>query len=315
MRRSTPEEGGARFASIEDSALDFRSRSADAHVVFVADASSSMASFGNAPAAGMREFLASQRSDVTAEDVELEVRVFSSVVRTVFSGRAHDVRDDDIERCVDALSVGGGTRLYDALGAVLTDQTRLAYMRGTGGGLLVVVLTDGMDTCSKEWSAGGIRDLTAAFKHKGGDVVWMQANLDAAREGAAVGVDEGQTLQVGNDAMAMMGAFRAITCATTRYCTTATQESSGADSGDWETFPHLEFTPLERCKSCPTSYPSSFQGIRETYAYEGSSAPLAAQSEDTSEDDDVPGERTPHFPRPITRSITESVTVRPPSRW
>jgi Mg-chelatase subunit ChlD len=291
-----------------------------AHVIFVADASSSMKSFGRAPAAGMREFLNSQRSDNTASSVELEVRVFSNAVSKVFGGRSDSIREEDVDRCVVALASGGGTRLYDALGEALVDQDQRADARGTGRGLLVVVLTDGEDTCSDAWSVGGVRVLAATFKEKGGDVVWMQANLDAVHEGAAVGVGEEQTLQVGSGAEAMMGAFRALTCATTRYCTTATQESSGPDTGEWPAIPHLEFTALERCSSCPTPAQQTFLERQvaghASRPYSGDSPP-ATQMEGIEEEDVAGGESSAPVPAcaPMARGQTDSVTVRPASRW
>ena len=285
--------------------------SPSAHVVFVADASSSMRSFGLAPAAGMREFLNSQRSDVAASSVELEVRVFSDEVSMSFCGRADRIREEDIERCVAALAGGGRTRLYDALGEALKDQDERADARGTGRGLLVAVLTDGEDTCSVSWSVRSARALAATFKEKGGDVVWMQANLDAVREGAAVGVGEEQTLQVGTGPEAMMGAFRAISCATTRYCTTATRNSTASESEGWSVIPHLEFTALERCSSCPTHAQTLLEPDAESGPYLGGVPPTTQMQGIEKEEDGV---AVPAC-APLTRGSTDSVTVRPASFW
>ena len=114
----------------------------------------------------------------------------------------------------------------------------------------------------------------------------------------------------------MLGAFRAITSATTRYCS-ASQESASHDAGTWPEIPgagslateRLCFTQLERSASCPTS-------SQQCDAFdEGGVSTLERLEEGEEEYDGVADEMNPLEPPHTARGYTASAIERPASRW
>lgn len=85
---------------------------------------------------------------------------------------------------------GGGTPLLDAIGTVLTtararrDEMDPAQRPHP----IVVIITDGLENSSCEWTAAGVRVLTRALQDEGWLFTYLGANQDAFSAAGLIGV-------------------------------------------------------------------------------------------------------------------------------
>lgn len=71
---------------------------------------------------------------------------------------------------------GGCTPLYDAMGMAISELDRKV---DDGDGVLVTIITDGMENSSQEYSGRAVKDLVAMQRKKGWTFVYIGANQDA----------------------------------------------------------------------------------------------------------------------------------------
>ena len=71
---------------------------------------------------------------------------------------------------------GGCTPLYDAMGKTISELDRKVE---AGDGVLVTIITDGMENSSQEYSGRTVKDLVAMQRKKGWTFAYIGANQDA----------------------------------------------------------------------------------------------------------------------------------------
>ncbi len=71
---------------------------------------------------------------------------------------------------------GGCTPLYDAMGMAISE---LDHKVEDGDGVLVTIITDGMENSSQEYSGRAVKDLVATHRKKGWTFAYIGANQDA----------------------------------------------------------------------------------------------------------------------------------------
>ena len=71
---------------------------------------------------------------------------------------------------------GGCTPLYDAMGKTISELDRKVE---AGDGVLVTIITDGMENSSQEYSGRAVKDLVAMQRKKGWTFAYIGANQDA----------------------------------------------------------------------------------------------------------------------------------------
>ncbi len=97
----------------------------------------------------------------------------------------------------------GCTALLDALGRTLRrvreNQRRLvpAYRPER---TIVVVITDGMENASREYTLGRVRKLIAQCKEAGWEFLFLGANMDAVAEAAKMGMEANDAANYVSDA-------------------------------------------------------------------------------------------------------------------
>jgi hypothetical protein len=108
----------------------------------------------------------------------------------------------------------GGTPLFDAMGRILTDLT--------GARMFVVVLTDGQENASSEYSRESVRSMIEEKEAAGWDFIFLGAEFDAWTGNARdLGITHGKTLSYsGANTQAAWDAARS---ATAQYSTTGTR--------------------------------------------------------------------------------------------
>lgn len=92
----------------------------------------------------------------------------------------------------------GRTALLDAVGRFITDVGQaLADQpeRKRPGKVIIVIVTDGMENASQEWTRHAVRDLIAKQKNQyNWEFVFLGANMDAVKEAAAFGIQRSSAM-------------------------------------------------------------------------------------------------------------------------
>lgn len=183
-------------------------------VLFVIDGSGSMASKASDVRGGFNTYVSELRKDKKAE-YTLSATVFNTGVFPLFS--QNNLKD--VPELTDKNYVpGGGTALYDAIGAALDEvkdvSTKYCSVCGTkrnnghkfcaecGGALgnekskyLLIIMTDGEENASKTYRKHHIVQKIQEKEGQGNwTVVYLGANQDAMLEGTAMGAAIGNTL-------------------------------------------------------------------------------------------------------------------------
>jgi len=109
------------------------------------------------------------------------------------------------------------TPLYDAIGSTMTD------LKGKKG--VFVIMTDGQENASVEYSQQQIFDMVTEKRKKGWEVVFLGADQDAWATGQVIGVSKGSTMSY--DKAKIVETFTHLGVATARSL-------SGEDGDFWK---------------------------------------------------------------------------------
>lgn len=162
----------------------------------ILDKSGSMESVRDDTIGGFNAFLAAQKD--LPGDAILSLVQFSDTRPMV---PTHDAEPLDLVSPLTRQSYvpGGGTALYDAIGsAVLGARARVESMaeEKRPAKTLFVILTDGQENSSTEFSKVKIRDLVTEQRAKyASEFVFIGAGLDAMEEGTSLGVSASNAVQ------------------------------------------------------------------------------------------------------------------------
>ena len=134
----------------------------------------------------------------------------------VFDSISHDViRDVKAKEwtivCPTEVSPRASTPLYDSCGKIMT-QAESDNVKKT----VVVVMTDGYENCSKEYTQEAIKARVKQFEDKQWEVIFLGANFDAVESvSSSVGVMSSKTMNI--SAGNMRSAMDTLTGYTTAY--------------------------------------------------------------------------------------------------
>jgi Mg-chelatase subunit ChlD len=173
-------------------------------LLMLVDRSGSMSSIRKDMEGGISELLREQALvpglltvDVIRFDDAIEVQ---SVMAAV----------EDVKISIDPR---GGTALYDAIGLSingLASNIALLPEHAKPGKVQVVIVTDGEENSSREYTGENVRKLVAAKEKLGWDFVFIGANQDAALSGANIGISADKTLTFGTKSKDIAGAKDAL---------------------------------------------------------------------------------------------------------
>lgn len=152
-------------------------------IAVLLDRSGSMEAVKSDTEGGFNAFVDSQRAE--PGEARVTLAQFDTQYEVVYADRPLA----DVPRL--ALQPRGGTALYDSLGRIITDTgAELAALpeHERPGTVIVVVLTDGHENSSREWSHEAV---TAAIKRQESEYAWdfvfLGANMDAVAIGTSLG--------------------------------------------------------------------------------------------------------------------------------
>lgn len=112
----------------------------------------------------------------------------------------------------------GGTNLYDAIGTAIRRTEAQLAGQDTVPNVLMVIITDGEENCSKEFNVQGIKDLVKSKEAEGWTFVYLGANQDAWKVGQSFGLSKGQTKSY--DTQHMAATMASVSGATMAYRST-----------------------------------------------------------------------------------------------
>ncbi len=167
------------------------------HVVI--DRSGSMAAIKTDAIGGFNEFVKSMRGK---ENQRWYVWLFDTGgIDLILDG----VRDGDVKELTEETYIPrGGTPLYDAVGKAMAKAREVAAERN-----VFVVLTDGEENSSKEWSKAAVTKELDAVKDDDWQLVFIAAGKEAWSEDMFA--DRGMIVQAGGTGLAMAGSYAAMT--------------------------------------------------------------------------------------------------------
>lgn len=188
------------------------------HITMVVDRSGSMSCCAAETIAAVNNYLADARKDANLKEADFELTIFDNQsIDTVRTGAPANVTDitgaDFVPR--------GYTPLYDAIGRGIDSLDDRCAKSGSGKAVLVIV-TDGQENASKKFTHGRIQELVTARQAAGWLVVFLGAGLDAAIQGAAIGVAAGTMASFTTDAAAMQSLSRSVYSMNSQYAANAT---------------------------------------------------------------------------------------------
>lgn len=213
-------------------------------IQFVLDETGSMNWIADATISSFNEYVGSQKSVNDGLQTLVSLTKFSQTGVTLYRGRTdNDPKAPASIRTVfdrtDIQSVpqltranytpNGGTNLYDAIGETIAHLDRTV---GDHENVLVVIMTDGEENSSREYTAASIKQLVEARQAKGWTFVYLGANQDAWKVGATFGLAKGQTMSYSTADMA--GTMSTLSAATTSYRSARSAFASDSRGGQVE---------------------------------------------------------------------------------
>ena len=193
------------------------------HIVIVLDRSGSMHAVKDDTEGGLAAFLEAQRENTC--DTRVSLYQFSTTYEPVYENLAI------AEVPAYTLEPRGGTALLDAIGRTITGvkaQNKALDAEERPGEVVLVVLTDGAENSSREFTLAEVKKLIEKRRAKGWQVVFLGADQDAITVAAGMGIGRDTSLSYASRATGKS------------MSTLARMVSRGAESGKYE------FTDEER---------------------------------------------------------------------
>ncbi len=155
-------------------------------IIVIADESGSMHGLMDDANGGYQNFVNEQR-DVPGE-ARLTLVKFANHVHRVFQGQ-------DIKTVGPLdLKPRGNTALYDAIGMTLGEQQDRIKKEGWADLVVVMVMTDGQENASVEYTKEGIATIVKMAEGNNWKFIWMMSNQDAFTTARSLGSVSGMTL-------------------------------------------------------------------------------------------------------------------------
>ena len=194
-------------------------------VQFVLDETGSMDCIRDATIDGFNEYVNGLRKDKKSKYRLALTKFDSTGIEDIFGGFLPLSEFPDLTR--DTYSPGALTNLNDAIGSTIT-RMEAEVGKKKKVNFLVVIMTDGHENASVEWTADMCKDLIKRKEKDGWTVTFLGANMDAQKVSRSYAIKSGnaKTYSVEN-----MGAtMSTLSSATRAYACSATL---GAASNDF----------------------------------------------------------------------------------
>jgi len=150
-------------------------------IILIVDRSGSMASIQEDAQGGINSFISEQQKEGNANLTMIE---FDSKIDPIY--KQTDIKDAKEYELIPR----GSTALYDAVGATLANANGVK----TTGKKIVVIVTDGGENSSREWTQDTVFERIESLKENDWDFLFLAANQDAMKTGMGLGIEAGETV-------------------------------------------------------------------------------------------------------------------------
>ncbi len=180
-----------------------------ADITFILDRSGSMEAIRNTTIEGFNHFLNEQQEGIP--EARMTLIQFDHEYETVYQGRK--IRKiTPLNR--DTFVPRGTTALLDAIGRGIREtraRHKATKKKDRPGKVLFVILTDGLENASHEYSRKQIFEMIRKKEEKRGwQFIFLGANQDAIHEAASLGIDNGKALHFASTDKGTIHAFRSM---------------------------------------------------------------------------------------------------------
>lgn len=189
-------------------------------LVLILDKSGSMYGLEKDTIGGYNSMLKKERAlDV---DTRVTTVLFNNESTLLTNRRDIDAVEDMTSK---QYTVGGSTALLDALGNTINRISRIDGIDNKNHKVIVVVITDGLENASHEYSRATIKKMITDKQEQGWDFLFLGANMDAVTEAGTLGIDSDHAVNYQNNARGVRANFNAIAA-----YTQSTMQQNGDDS-------------------------------------------------------------------------------------
>lgn len=215
----------------DESASSKQTKPSNNRVHFILDESGSMTWAAGATIDGFNEYINGLKKDKNGNQYTVSLTKFEGGnIETVFE----EVDVNEVEPLTnDTYCPCGGTNLNDAIGSVMTNMKKTKPSGKVN--TLIIVMTDGQENMSQEWTADSVAKLVKEREKKGWTVTFLGANIDTQKVSKSYSIQPSNTKSYSTANMA--STMRGLSEATTVYACSATLGSSSSDffsgTSDW----------------------------------------------------------------------------------
>lgn len=155
-------------------------------IIMILDKSGSMYNMRTDTIGGFNSFLDEQRK----KDIPIKVSV--GLFNQALENKFDRIDLKDVPNLTDNdYTPQGTTAMLDAIGNTLSAFSGRAEVNAEGNKVLVVIITDGMENASKEWTWTNLRNIIRDLKEqKGYEFVFLGADIDAERTAENIGIQK-----------------------------------------------------------------------------------------------------------------------------
>ena len=141
-------------------------------------------------------------------DVRVTTVLFNDKMDRLYEHRAIQSVRPLTERTYET---GGTTALLDAVGDTILHMEQSGAADRQGTKVIVVIITDGMENASTEFTKAKVKELISDKQEKAGwDFIYLGANIDAAAEADAIGVRKANAVTYKNTSSGVRANYDAV---------------------------------------------------------------------------------------------------------
>ena len=175
-------------------------------MVLVLDKSGSMSGLESDTIGGFNSMIEKQRN----------LGIKANVTTVLFDTNFNVIHDRTDLKKVEKLTskqyvAGGNTALLDAVGDTISRIQTVDGIDDADNRVLFVIITDGMENSSREYSKAQIKKMiTQKQNEKGWEFIFLGANIDAASEAGSLGIKGSNAVKYKNSSDGVQRNFEAI---------------------------------------------------------------------------------------------------------